>query len=192
MKRAYFKLKKYYAENKVDIIFKMNGTLLVIIVVALCSYLFSSVPVTDITVDECFVEATKLEQVSQSDSEEENCKYTTEQNMLCHNIHFDNNVDVDRSKAYLYKNVSKSLMIVDREFIIYSSNNSNLPSFVYLGNSNYYYGIVSFWTKFNTENIVADMNEVIFKLLFSNKRPLIYRKARAPNVYVGNALIIDT
>lgn len=190
MKRAYNILKNYYAENKTEIIFKVNSSLLVIIIAILIASIFEvSVPDMENNVDD-------MEQcISQDISEEETDIIDNKSNfMLCHNFHSDFTNDVDHIKMYLHKESNKSFMFVDRDSLVlnYKSKLTNLRDFVDSGNI-INIDLLSITWNINTYfNQAGNINTIAYNFISRSKSSNIWKRARAPGLISTSNALIDT
>jgi len=197
MKRAYIILKNYYVENKVDILFKLNGSLLVTMIIALIFIFSSTVPVTNLISVDALDENDSnivLEQKAFKSNSEEVIQKIDMRNMLClTNTHFNSAIDVNYSNIYLHDSVRRMtelLMVISRESSIFEENLSDrIPDLIISGNLvtriNYLITWNHFTIYFTNINNIANLT---FKLDCHKQGTLIYRKARAPSNIINNAL----
>lgn len=200
MKRAYKFLRNYYVENEVDIMFKLNGSLLVTIIIALI-FIFNSktVPVTNSIVDALdeIDSSIVLEQKGfKSNSEEVLFKEINKGNVLClNNTHFNSVTDVSIGNTCLYDNarsMAELLMVKSRESSIFSKYGlmDRITDLVYSSNLVAKLNYIIAWNKCTVNLInVSNIVNIAYKLDCHKQGTSVYRKARAPSDITNNALI---
>lgn len=191
IRRVYRNFISYLAESKDELVFKLNGVLLVFLIAGLVVML-NSITVPAAANDD----ADELEQVISTSGSEDVLFANNNNNILCPDyMHINSMIDVEHVEMYLYNKavlaayelpmVIKDKVKFNLQFTI--DNVLEDPDLVYSGFLEDILSQVT-WNYLVFSINVNNISTLTYQLVSSGINDYIWKKARAPGDVVNNAL----